>query len=432
MSTFSFSDVTAHEILDSRGRPTLRVTVTSEAGTSASASVPSGASTGRREAVELRDGDEARCEGQGVLRAVSLVRGEIKQHICGRHWSCLADVDHALVDLDGTPRRWRLGANAIVGVSMAAARLIAELTRSALWMSLRPSDVTCRLPVPHFNVLNGGAHAHTNQAFQEFMIAPVAADSYQEALRAGAEVYAALRRRLLARGQGIGLGDEGGFAPDLSAPEEALQLLERSIEDAGYPAGLDGVAIALDPAASQFCQDDGTYLVDDHRHSPSELVQRYVDMVREYAVWSIEDGMAEDDENGWRLLTEELGERVQLVGDDLLVTNTGLIEEAAAAGIATAALIKPNQVGTITETLDAVGMCRDVGYGQMISHRSGETNDDFIADLAVAVGCGQLKAGAPARGERVAKYNRLLDIAASNPRMPYGLPDGTLPPHAGK
>jgi enolase len=428
VTTVQFTDLRAQEILDSRGRPTLAVTVSN--GTQhANASVPSGASTGRNEAQELRDGDRARYGGFGVLGAVGSVNGELRELLCSRRWNSLADVDAAMLVLDGTSNRARLGANALVGVSMAVARLLANAEEMPLWTWLRVPDGRARLPVPHFNVLNGGAHAGTILEFQEFMIAPLAAATIEDAVRAGAEVYTALRALLTERGHSVGLGDEGGFAPDLRHPEDALQLLVRAIEDAGYPAGLDGVAIALDPAASQFQQADGSYLVGGHRHSSSELVQRYVEMVRDFPIWSIEDGMAEDDDAGWLMLTEELGEHVQLVGDDNFVTSPALIARGADEGIANAALIKVNQIGTVTETLEAIGVCRERGYRQMISHRSGETCDAFIADLAVGVGCGQLKSGAPARGERVAKYNRLMAIAAAQPDLPYGLPEATSTVH---
>ncbi len=424
MSDVRFSDVRAHEILDSRGRPTLAVTVAVEAHRAA-ASVPSGASTGRNEAYELRDGDATRYGGGGVRTAVGSVNGELRELLCGRAWSGLADVDAAMIELDGTANKSRLGANAIVGVSMAVARLLADLAHEPLWTWLRTSGGQARLPVPHFNVLNGGAHAHTGLAFQEFMIAPLGAAGIADAVRAGAEIYATLRTLLHEEGHSVGLGDEGGFAPEITEPEEALRLLVRAVEQAGYSAGLDGVALALDPAASQFCGPDGRYLVAGHAHTSAELVARYAEMVRDYPIWSIEDGMAEDDDEGWHTLTEELGERIQLVGDDNFVTSPERIHRAAQAGIGNAALIKLNQVGTVTETLHAIRVCQEDGYRQMISHRSGETCDDFIADLAVGVGCGQLKAGAPARGERVAKYNRLLSIAETSPDLPFGLPADT-------
>lgn len=416
-----FTDVRAREILDSRGRPTLTVSIASGEHR-AVASVSSGASTGRREAHELRDGDPTRYGGAGVLTAIGSVNGELRDLLCGRTWTGLAALDLAMIELDGTANRGRLGANALVGVSMAAARLFADRAEMPLWRWLSTPEQGPRLPVPHFNLLNGGAHARTELAFQEFMIAPLGANSIDDAVRAGAEVYAALRTLLLDRRLAVGLGDEGGFAPALTEPEEALRLLLRAIDDAGYPAGLDAVAIALDPAASQFRQADGTYLVGNYRHRASDLVQRYVEMVRDFPIWSIEDGMAEDDDDGWRELTDELGEHVQLVGDDTFVTNPALIHRGARNGVGNAALIKLNQIGTVTETLEAIAVCREHGYRQMISHRSGETGDDFIADLAVGSGCGQIKAGAPARWERVAKYNRLMEIADGNRDLSYGVP----------
>ena len=416
-----FTDVRAREVLDSRGCPTLAVSIASGKH-AAVASVPSGASTGRHEARELRDGDPTRFGGAGVLKAIDSVNGELRDLLCGRTWTGLATLDLAMIELDGTANRGRLGANALVGVSMAAARLFADRAETPLWRSLSTPEQSPRLPVPHFNLLNGGAHADTQLTFQEFMIAPLGADSIDDAVRAGAEIYAALRTLLLDRRLAVGLGDEGGFAPELTEPEEALRLLLRAIEDAGYPAGLDAVAIALDPAASQFRQADGTYLVGNYRHRPSDLVQRYVEMVRDFPIWSIEDGVAEDDEDGWRELTDELGEHVQLIGDDTFVTNPTLIHRGARGGIGNAVLIKLNQIGTVTETLEAIAVCREHGYRQMISHRSGETGDDFIADLAVGSGCGQIKAGAPARWERVVKYNRLVEIAEVNKDLPYGAP----------
>lgn len=430
MTSVQFTDLRAQEILDSRGRPTLTVTV-QRGPLQATASVPSGASTGRNEAHELRDHDPARYGGAGVLAAVGSVNGELRDLLLGRPWHGLAELDRAMVEQDATPTRSRLGANAIVGVSMAVARVLAASAEMPLWTWLRLSGSRPRLPVPHFNVLNGGAHARTRLAFQEFMIAPLGAPSMADAVRAGTEIYAVLRTLLLERGHSTGLGDEGGFAPDVTEPEEALELLLHAIEDAGYTAGHDAIAIALDPAASQFRHADGTYLVAGHRHGSADLVQRYVEMVRDFPIWSLEDGMAEDDDEGWRKLTDELGERVQLVGDDNFVTNPQLIARGADNGIANAALIKPNQIGTVTETLEAIAVCRERGYGQMISHRSGETCDDFIADLAVAVECGQIKSGAPARGERVAKYNRLMAIAASSPGLPYGLPRSAKTAHMG-
>ncbi|WP_248579434.1 phosphopyruvate hydratase [Nocardioides sp. InS609-2] len=415
------TSLTALEILDSRGRPTLLVQLETSAGDLGRAGVPSGASTGSGEAVELRDRDATRYDGNGVLTAVSHVDGEIADALVGRTFLDQSEVDAALIELDGTPDKSRLGANAIVGVSMAAARAFAATRGTALWRQLTVTGESPRLPVPHFNVVNGGAHAANPLDFQEFMLAPLGAPSYAEALRAGAEVYARLRRRLADAGHATGLGDEGGFAPDLAHPDQVLELLVAAIGDAGYETGDRGVAIALDPAASEFRR-NGLYTVADQRWSSQELVSYYQEMVDRFPVRSIEDGVGEDDDEGWRLLTERLGERIQLVGDDNFVTNPRIIERAIADGIANAALIKVNQIGTVSETLEAMTICRRHGYAAMVSHRSGETPDTFIADLAVGTGCGQLKAGAPARGERTAKYNRLLEISLEGPDLGFGRP----------
>jgi enolase len=422
MSGYEISHVDALEILDSRGRPTLQVTVSLAGGAAGVAGVPSGASTGSREAVELRDGDSQRFGGLGVQRAVAGVRGEIASRLCGRSWTGLPDVDSAMIELDGTPDKARLGANAIVGVSMACARAMARASGRELWEWLTPDGVTPRLPVPHFNVVNGGVHAPNPLDFQEFMIVPLGAGRLPEAVRAGAEVYAALRGLLARQGHATGLGDEGGFAPQLSAPEDVLALLVTAIEEAGYVPGRDGIAIALDPAASEFRREDGHYEVAGEKLTSAEMTERYAQMAERFPIWLIEDGLAEDDWDGWLALTARLGDRLQLVGDDIFVTNPAIITEAIARGVGNAALIKLNQIGTVTETLAAIQACRAGGYAQLVSHRSGETTDAFISDLAVSSGCGELKAGAPARGERVAKYNRLLEIAAARPGMPYGLP----------
>ena len=415
------TEVGALEILDSRGRPTLQVSVTLGNGISAVAGVPSGASTGSREAVERRDGDPARFGGLGVLGAVGAVRDEIAGLLRSRKWNSLAEIDAALIGLDGTPNKERLGANAIVGVSIACARALAHAEGRELWDWLTPAGVAPRLPVPHFNVVNGGVHAPNPLDFQEFMIAPVGAASLAEAVRTGAEVYSALRRLLAAQGHATGLGDEGGFAPQLTEPEDVLALLVTAIGDAGYTAGRDGVAIALDPAASEFRGDDGRYHVAGQNLTSADMIERYAQITQRFPVWLIEDGLAEDDWDGWAALTTRLGDRVQLVGDDIFVTNPAIITEAISKGIGNAALIKVNQIGTVTETLEAMAVCRRAGYAQFVSHRSGETTDTFIADLAVSSGCGELKTGAPARGERVAKYNRLLEITAAHPDLPYGL-----------
>ena len=418
---FEIRGVQAIELLDSRGRPTLNVTVSLADGTVAEAGVPSGASTGTREAVELRDGDPARFGGGGVQTAVGNVNSEISASLSGRRWNDLAEVDQVMRDLDGTPNKARLGANALIGTSMALARALAASAGAPLYEWLPGFGQPARLPVPCFNVLNGGAHAPNPLDFQEFMVCPFGAPTMAEAVRAGAEVYQALRKRLIAGGHATGLGDEGGFAPNLAEPEEVLALIVAAIQDAGYPTGKAGVAIALDPAASEFHQKDGTYRVNGANLSSADMIARYTAMIDAYPIWSIEDGLGEADSDGWKQLTAAIGDRVQLVGDDNFCTNPAIITDAIANGIANAALIKVNQIGTVTETLEAMRICHVAGYGQMVSHRSGETPDTFIADLAVATGCGQIKTGAPARGERVAKYNRLIQIQAQNPSMPYGL-----------
>ena len=417
--TLRVNSVTAVEILDSRSRPTLATTVTLHDGTIARAGVPSGASTGSREAVELRDGDPRRFGGSGVLGAVAAVNGEIASSIRGRTFDDVAELDHTLIALDGTDNKSRLGANAIVGVSIATARALALSQGVPLWQSLQPHGVEARLPVPHFNVINGGVHAPNNLDFQEFMIAPVGAANMAEAVRAGAEIYARLKRLLGDKGFSTGLGDEGGFAPEIGHPEDVLRLVVQAIEEAGYRPGRDGVAIALDPASSEFF-DGGVYRVAGETLTSSDMISRYEAMIDEFPIWSLEDGLAESDWEGYVTLTDRLGDRVQLVGDDCLVTNPEIIAQAITRRAGTAALIKVNQVGTVTETLEAISVCRRAGWTQMVSHRSGETEDAFIADLAVGIGCGQIKSGAPARGERVAKYNRLIEIEAAN-QLLFGL-----------
>ncbi|MCR6491883.1 phosphopyruvate hydratase [Cellulomonas sp. P24] len=418
-STFTLTHLTALEILDSRGNPTLQVDLGLDSGATGRAGVPSGASTGSREAVELRDGDLSRYGGKGVTGAVGHVNGELSELLRSRAWSSLAEVDQAMIEADGTATKARLGANAIVGVSMALARALS--VGGELFTYLTPDGVAPRLPVPHFNVLNGGAHAPNSLDFQEFMIAPIGAPSLPEAVRAGAAVYATLRGLLQAAGFATGLGDEGGFAPNITRPEDVLALLVQAIEGAGYTPGPTGVAIALDPAASEFYR-DGAYHVAGETLTSSDMIERYAAMVRDYPVWSIEDGLAEGDWGGWEALTARLGGTTQIVGDDIFVTNPAIITEAISRHVGNSALIKLNQIGSVSETLEAMRLCREAGYTQMVSHRSGETSDSFIADLTVATGCGQLKSGAPARGERVAKYNRLLEIAAGYP-LPFGLAD---------
>ncbi len=424
MAGFEVADLSALEILDSRGRPTLAVTIRLSDGTSARAGVPSGASTGSREAVERRDGDPGRYEGKGVLGAVGAVNTELADLLRSRSWASLAEADQAMIELDGTPNKSRLGANATVGVSMALARALAASAGIPLWRWLIPEGVRPSMPVPHFNVLNGGVHAPNSLDFQEFMIAPVGAPSMAEAVRAGAEVYSVLRRELSSRKLSTGLGDEGGFAPEIAEPEDVLHLLVRAITDAGYKTGTEGVSIALDPAASEFRQPDGRYRVADDFWSSNDMIDRYAAITRQFPVHLIEDGLGENDEDGWITLTARLGATTELVGDDIFCTNPAIITWAIERHIGNSSLIKLNQIGTVTETLQAMAICRRAGYRQFVSHRSGETEDTFIADLAVGTGCGHLKTGAPARGERVAKYNRLLEIAASAPALCYGMPTG--------
>jgi enolase len=422
MPVFDVTELSALEILDSRGRPTLAVTIRLADGTTARAGVPSGASTGSREAVERRDGDPARYEGKGVLGAVAAVNTEIADLLGGRSWTGLDEVDQAMIALDGTANKSRLGANATVGVSMALARALAASAGMPLWQWIAPQGVMPSMPVPHFNVLNGGVHAPNPLDFQEFMVAPVGAPSMAEAVRAGAEVYSALRRELSGRKLSTGLGDEGGFAPEIAEPEEVLSLLVQAIGHAGYKAGADGVSIALDPAASEFRQPDGRYKVAGNLLDSSDMINRYALITEQFPVHLIEDGLGEDDDDGWIALTERLGGTTELVGDDIFCTNPAIITWAIERGIGNASLIKLNQIGTVTETLQAMAICRQAGYRQFVSHRSGETEDSFIADLTVGTGSGHLKSGAPARGERTAKYNRLLEIAASEPGLRYGMP----------
>ncbi|MGO1591542.1 phosphopyruvate hydratase [Ancrocorticia sp.] len=417
---YQIENVQAVETLDSRAKPTLQVAVTLAGGLRATAGVPSGASTGSREAVELRDGDPDRYSGQGVLKAVSNCNTEIRDLLSGRAFDSLAALDQALIDLDGTPNKARLGANAILGTSMAFARAAAIADGKELWQWLPTIEGQAyRLPVPCFNVLNGGVHAPNPLEFQEFMISPLGAPSMPEAVRAGAEVYSALKKILASRGYSTGLGDEGGFAPDLATPQQVCDLLVEAITTAGYSHGRSGIMIALDPASSEFHK-DGRYLIGESQLSSEQMIALLDELVERYPIWSIEDGAAEDDLADWQTLTRELGDKVQLVGDDNFCTNPAIISEAIDNGVANAALIKVNQIGTVTEAIDAIRLCHTNGYAQMVSHRSGETPDPFIADFVVAMGSGQIKTGAPARGERIAKYNRLLEITASA-SLPYGL-----------
>jgi enolase len=400
--------VHARQILDSRGNPTVEVEIGLRSGAHGHAAVPSGASTGEFEATELRDGGEA-WGGKGVTRAVGNVNGEIAGAVAGLDAADQQGLDAALVSLDGTPNKSRLGANAILGVSLAVAHAQAAEEGLALWRYLGGESARV-LPVPMMNVLNGGAHADNKVDFQEFMVVPCGAPTFSECLRMGAEVFHALKGTLRERGLGTTVGDEGGFAPDLDSNEDALKMLVAGIEAAGYRPGED-VAIALDPAASELYE-GGAYVLEHEGRtlSASELADYWADLAARYPIVSIEDGMDEEDWDGWKALTERLGGSVQLVGDDLFVTNTERLGRGIELGVGNSILIKVNQIGTLTETLAAIAMAREAGYTAVMSHRSGETEDVTIADLAVATGCGQIKTGAPSRSDRVAKYNQLLRI----------------------
>jgi enolase len=404
----AIASVHARQILDSRGNPTVEVDVRLQSGAFGRAAVPSGASTGEHEAVELRDGGNA-FGGKGVLRAVGHVNGEIADAVQGRSGTDQAGLDRALIELDGTDTKARLGANAILGVSLAVARAQAADAGQPLWRYLGGEEAHL-LPVPMLNVLNGGVHADNSVDFQEFMIVPLGADSFANALRMAAETYHHLKGTLRARGLGTGVGDEGGFAPDLKSNEAPLELLVAAIQAAGYQPGED-IAIAIDPASSEFFSDGVYHLADEGRTlSPVEMVDYWEQLIGRYPIVLLEDGMAEDDWAGWAQLTERIGDRVQLVGDDIFVTNPAILRRGIDAGIANSILIKLNQIGTLTETLATIRVAREAGYRTLFSHRSGETEDTFIADLVVATGAGQIKTGAPARSERVAKYNQLLRI----------------------
>ncbi|MGI5127242.1 phosphopyruvate hydratase [Pseudonocardia sp. CA-107938] len=400
-------EVGAREILDSRGNPTVEVEVALDDGTLARAAVPSGASTGEHEAVELRDGDPARYGGKGVEKAVSAVLDEIGPELVGLEAFEQRIIDQRLVDLDGTPNKARLGANALLGVSLAVAKAAADSSGLELFRYLGGPNAHV-LPVPMMNIINGGAHADTSVDVQEFMIAPIGADSFKEALRSGAEVYHALKSVLKGKGLATGLGDEGGFAPDLPGTRAALDLIVEAVEKTGYTIGRD-IGLALDVAATEFFT-DGTYSYEGRKLSAEELSEVYAGLVADYPLVSIEDPLSEDDWDGWVALTARVGADVQLVGDDLFVTNPERLDDGISRGAANALLVKVNQIGTLSETLDAVNLAHQSGYRCMMSHRSGETEDVTIADLAVATGCGQIKTGAPARSDRVAKYNQLLRI----------------------
>ena len=406
-------DIRGREILDSRGNPTVEVDVTLDGGAQGRAGVPSGASTGEREALELRDGDKSRYLGKGVTKAVANINGEIASAITGKELS-QRQLDEAMIALDGTPTKSRLGANALLGVSMAALRAEAIRSKKPLYAHIGElaGNTNYLLPVPMMNILNGGAHADSNVDFQEFMVMPLGFTSFREGLRAGAEIFHALRSILKGKGLSTGVGDEGGFAPSLRSNREALEIILEAIGKAGARAG-DNVFIALDVAASEFWAGDGRY---DFKKSgePSRdsqgMVDLYVDWCKQYPIISIEDGCAEQDWKGWKMLTDALGSKVQLVGDDVFVTNPAILKEGIAAGIANALLVKVNQIGTVSETLDAMAIATNAGFRCIASHRSGETEDSTIADLAVGTGAGQIKTGSASRSDRVAKYNQLLRI----------------------
>ncbi len=403
-------DIYAREILDSRGNPTVEVEVALESGVMGRAAVPSGASTGEREALELRDGDKSRYLGKGVLKAVEHVNEIIAAELIGWEASDQIGIDKKLLELDGTDFKTKLGANALLGVSMACAKAAAEDAGLPLYQYIGGANAK-ELPLPMMNILNGGEHADNNVDIQEFMIMPAGASSFKEALRMGAEIFHNLKKVLSAKGYNTAVGDEGGFAPDLKSNEEALQVIVEAIEAAGYKAGED-VLLALDVASSELYK-DGKYVLENEAQpvkTAAEMVAFYEDLVSRYPIISIEDGMAENDWDGWKLMTEKLGDKIQIVGDDLFVTNTKILKEGIAKGIANSILIKVNQIGTLTETLEAIEMAKRAGYTAVVSHRSGETEDTTIADLAVATNAGQIKTGSLCRSDRVAKYNQLLRI----------------------
>ncbi|MDZ4186033.1 MAG: phosphopyruvate hydratase [Desulfuromonadales bacterium] len=404
------TDIYAREILDSRGNPTIEVEVYTEAGTMGRAAVPSGASTGEREAIELRDGDKSRYLGKGVLKAVENVNEIIADSLIGWEVGDQAGIDRKLIELDGTEFKSRLGANATLGVSLACAKAAAEEAGLPLYQYIGGSNAK-ELPLPMMNIINGGAHADNNVDIQEFMIMPAGAVNFKEALRMGAEIFHALKGVLKAKGYNTSVGDEGGFAPNLKSNEEALEVIMEAIVKAGFKPGED-VLLALDVASSELFK-DGVYTLANEaqpKKTPVELIDFYENLVNKYPIISIEDGMAENDWDGWKLLTERLGKRIQIVGDDLFVTNPKILKEGIDKGIANSILIKLNQIGTLTETLDAIEMAKRAGYTTVISHRSGETEDTTLADLAVAVNSGQIKTGSLCRTDRVAKYNQLLRI----------------------
>ena len=397
------------EILDSRGNPTLKVSVTTASGAKGSAAVPSGASTGEREAVELRDGDPARYNGKGVTQAVANVNGELRDTLRGHEVADQAGIDQRMIELDGTPNKGRLGANALLGISLATAHAAANEAGVPLYRYLG-GDGPFKMPVPMMNILNGGVHANNSVDIQEYLIMPVGAPNLREAVRYGAEVFHALKAILVARGMSTAVGDEGGFAPDLPSNEAAVELILEAIAKAGFKPG-DDILIALDPASSEFC-DNGIYNLEGEgrKLNAAEFTDYLAELVDKYPIISIEDGMGENDWDGWRLQTDRLGKTIQLVGDDLFVTNTELLQRGIDENICNSILIKLNQIGTLSETLAAIHMAQQANYTAVISHRSGETEDTTIADLAVATSAGQIKTGSLSRSDRIAKYNRLIEI----------------------
>ena len=407
--TTAIIDIFAREILDSRGNPTIEVDVTLEDGTQGRAAVPSGASTGAHEAVEKRDGDPARYGGKGVLQAVEAVNGELAEALIGEDATEQVALDRMMIELDGTPNKARFGANAILGVSLALAKAGAMATGQPLYRYVGGTSARL-LPVPMMNIINGGEHADNPIDIQEFMIVPVGAETIAEAVRTGAEIFHTLKKELSAAGHNTGIGDEGGFAPNLSSTREALDFILRAVEKAGYAPG-DDIMLALDCAATEYFK-EGRYVMagEGKTLTPSENVDYLAALAADYPIFSIEDGCSEDDWEGWKLLTDRLGDRVQLVGDDLFVTNPARLAEGIEKGCGNAILVKVNQIGTLTETLDAVRMADRAGYASVMSHRSGETEDATIADLAVATNCGQIKTGSLARSDRLAKYNQLIRI----------------------
>ncbi|MGA9116531.1 MAG: phosphopyruvate hydratase [Bacteroidota bacterium] len=404
------TDIRAREILDSRGNPTVEVDVELECGITGRAAVPSGASTGEHEAVELRDGDAARYLGKGVLNAVEHVNNTLAGELTGFDALDQAGIDRMMIRLDGTPNKSRLGANAILGVSLAVAKAAAQSTGLPLYRYIGGTAARV-MPVPMMNILNGGKHADNTVDFQEFMVIPVEAPSFAEALRMGAEIFHALKGVLRKKGSNTAVGDEGGFAPDLRSNDEAVEVILKAVEDAGYKAGRE-IFLGLDVAASEMWEEGGYsfFKSTKEKKSPAAMVEFYRNWVRQYPILSLEDGMAENDWEGWKLLTSALGGAVQLVGDDVFVTNTEFLSRGIAAGVANSILVKVNQIGTLTETLDAMAMARGSGYTCVISHRSGETEDATIADIAVATNAGQIKTGSASRTDRIAKYNQLLRI----------------------